>query len=91
MQTRVFRIQSRNPIVGVAIGLIVVAVILLVLGLGVALLAGAAVIGGVGLLARRVLRLRRPAPAILVKPDPAREVFAPREANDRRTLPPGGV
>jgi hypothetical protein len=68
--------------------LIVVAMLVLVLGLGATLLAGAAVVGGAGLLARRVFRIRRPRAVALPTLDPAREVFAATESGNRRALPP---
>jgi len=89
MPMRVVRLNVRNPLVAAAVLLIVLAVILLVLGLGVALLAAGAVVGGVGLLARRVLRLRRPPPARVAPLDPSREGFAAAERRERRELPPG--
>jgi hypothetical protein len=89
MQMRVVRLNVRNPFVAAAVLLIVLAAILLVLGLGVTLLAAAAVVGGVGLLARRVLRLRRPAPPRIAPLDPSREVFA-EPAPRREALPPAG-
>ena len=87
MQIRTVRLQTRNPVVALALTLIVVAVILLVLGLGVTLLAGAAVVGGAGLLARRVFRLRRAPPTALPTLDPSREVFPAQQSEDRRALP----
>ena len=88
MQMRVVRLNVRNPLVAAAVALILIAVVLLVLGLGVTLLAAGAVLGGAGLLARRVLRLRRPPPPRIAPLDPAREVFeAPVRRHD--ALPPG--
>ena len=87
MQMRVVRLNVRNPLVATAVLLLLIAVVLLVLGLGVTLLAAGAVVGGVGLLARRVLR--RPPPPRVAPLDPSREVFAAAERRERRELPPG--
>jgi hypothetical protein len=89
---RVVRLNARNPIVGVALLLVLVAVVLLVLTLGVTILAGAAVLGGAAFVVRRALRLgRRPAaPERALPPlDPANEVFAPDEVDASRRLRAG--
>src|SRR5205807_2314751 len=56
---RVVRFQTRNPLVGIALLVLVLAVLAVVFAASVTLLAGAAVVGGVGLLARRMLHRRR--------------------------------
>ena len=91
---RVFRLQSRNPVVGVALLVVLIAIVLAVLAVGLTVLAGAAVLGAVGLLARRALRLRRPPAQRLGATaraglDPALEVTAPAAAPSHRRLSSG--
>lgn len=55
MQIRVVRLNSRNPLVGIVLLVAILAILALVLTAGMALLAGGAVLGAVGYVARRVL------------------------------------
>lgn len=54
MQIRVVRLNSRNPLVGIVLLVVILAILALVLTAGMALLAGGAILGTVGYLARRV-------------------------------------
>jgi ABC-type transport system involved in cytochrome bd biosynthesis fused ATPase/permease subunit len=86
MRVRTVQFRTRNPIVGAAVVLLVLAVLLAVFTVGLTLLAGLAVVGGAGLLVRRALRGGRGA---LEPPlDRTREVL-PRDAALREVFPPG--
>lgn len=95
MRVRTVRFQTRNPIVGAAILILVLALLVAVFTVGLTLLAGVAVVGGAGLLVRRALRGRLPAaepPRLDPRLDGSREVFAPGQAPPERRLPrPGGL
>lgn len=54
MQIRVVRLNSRNPLVGIFFLVVILAILAFVLTAGMALLAGGAILGTVGYLARRV-------------------------------------
>lgn len=54
MQIRVVRLNSRNPLVGIVILVVILALLAFVLTAGMALLAGGAILGTVGYLARRI-------------------------------------
>lgn len=54
MQIRVVRLNSRNPLVGILLLVVILAILALVLTAGMALLAGGAVLGTVGYMARRI-------------------------------------
>lgn len=58
MQVRIVQLRSRNPVVVALVLVVVLALLAAVVAVGFTLLAGAAVVGGAGLLARRVLRGR---------------------------------
>lgn len=55
MQIRVVRLNTRNPIVGALLLVVVMALLAFLLTAGMALVAGGAVLGGVGYALRRVL------------------------------------
>lgn len=55
MQIRVVRLNSRNPLVGILLLVVILAILAFVLTAGMALLAGGAILGTVGYLARRIL------------------------------------
>ena len=98
---RVVRLQSRNPLVGIALLLLVLALLAAVVVFGMALLAGAAVLGGAVYLGRRLVGRpvlgerggagRLPGvEAAVGRLDPSREVFAPGDgAPGGRRLPSG--
>lgn len=54
MQLRIVRLNSRNPLVGVVLLVVILAILAVVLTAGMALIAGGAVLGTAGYLARRV-------------------------------------
>lgn len=54
MQIRVVRLNSRNPLVGIVVLVVILALLAFVLTAGMALLAGGAILGTVGYLARRI-------------------------------------
>lgn len=54
MQIRVVRLNSRNPLVGILLLVVILAILAFVLTAGMALLAGGAILGTVGYLARRI-------------------------------------
>ena len=88
MQIRIIRLSGRNPLVGAALLVAVAAIVVALVVFGLALLAGLAAVGGVVLLARRLLggrgRATAPPPAL----DPAREVFPAHRVDARIKLPP---
>jgi hypothetical protein len=88
MPIRVVRFRSRNPLVGVALLVLVLAVLAVLLTLGLALAAGLAAVAGAAVLARRALGRRAPpvAPPALRQ---GQEVFAPPRDTPPRPLPPG--
>jgi hypothetical protein len=85
MPIRTVRFQTRNPVVAVALLLLVLALLAALFTVGIAVAGVLAVAGGAGLLARRALRGRLPR-AEPPRLDRSREVFAP-PPNARR-LPP---
>ena len=89
MQIRFLRFTSRNPLVGAALLVAVVALVLALVVFGLALLAGLAAAGGVALLARRLLGARGRATAPRAMLDPAREISPPGRSGARGELPPG--
>lgn len=102
MRIRIVRLQTRNPVVGAALLVLLLALVAAVLAVGLTLLAALAVAGGAVLLGRRVLHGRRIAPPAPARPDRAGEVFptraptidgvdatlAPTPAPPARRLPP---
>lgn len=54
MPIRVVRLNSRNPLVGILLLVVILAILAFVLTAGIALLAGGAILGTIGYLARRV-------------------------------------
>lgn len=92
MRARIFRLQSRNPLVAVALLIVLLALIAAVVAVGVTLLAGAAVLGAAGLLVRRALGRGRVPTSAAPRLDRAQEVFAPTEPlpalPPERRLPP---
>ena len=86
MRVRTVQFRTRNPIVGAAILLVVLAILAAVFTVGLTLLAGVALVGGAGLLVRRALRggRRELEPPL----DRTREVL-PRDAGLREVFPPG--
>lgn len=54
MPIRVVRLNSRNPLVGILLLVVILAILAFVLTAGMALIAGGAILGTVGYLARRV-------------------------------------
>ena len=89
MQIRIVRLSGRQRVVGAALLIVVVGLVLAAVVLGLVLLAGLAAVGGVALLARRLLGTRRSAPASRPVLDPTREIFPTRRADARSELPPG--
>jgi hypothetical protein len=87
MRIRTVHLQTRNPIVAVALLLVVLALLAALFTVGIAVAGVLAVVGGAGLLARRALRGRLPAPEA-PRLDRSREVFARRDQAPR--LPPAG-
>lgn len=65
MQIRVVRLNSRNPLVGAVLLVVVLALLAFLLTAGMALVAGGAVLGGVGYALRRVLGGARAAPTVM--------------------------
>ncbi|MCC6927600.1 MAG: hypothetical protein IT359_01305 [Gemmatimonadaceae bacterium] len=59
MQLRIIRVDSRNPLVGILLLVVILALLAFVLTAGMALLAGGAVLGTVGYIARRLLGGKR--------------------------------
>jgi hypothetical protein len=91
VRARIFRLQTRNPIVAVALLIVVLALIAAVVAVGFTLLAGAAVLGAAGLLVRRALgggRATLPEPRSERALDRAQEVFPPTQRPPERRLPP---
>lgn len=102
MRVRILRFQTRNPVLGAIVLVLVLALLAAVFAVGLTLLAGlavaGAVVGGGALLARRALGGRRTTTTLPPPLDRAREVFPPghdpsdeRDARDApgRRLPPG--
>lgn len=94
MQIRIVRLRPRNTLAALALLVVVLALLAVVLTAGMALLAGAAVVGAVGVLARRLLGGGR---RVAGRGDAERivltgeEVFPPGEQGpDDRRLPPAG-
>lgn len=100
MPIRVVRLAPRHPLAVAGLALVVLVLLALIVVFGLALAAGAAVVGAVALVARRVLGLggarEAPRPAVADEApgarawalDPRNEVFAPDEGGDRPRLPP---
>jgi hypothetical protein len=86
MQIRIIHLQGRNRLLGAALLVAALGLVLAVALFGLALLAGMTVLGGLGLLVRRVFGGHsRPAQTLL---DPSLEVFSPTEPRPRNQLPP---
>lgn len=89
MQIRVVRLNSRNPLVGIFLLVVILAILAFVLTAGMALLAGGAILGTAGYLARRIFggKSLRAAPMegerLVVLGD---EVFPPEPVSDARRL-----
>jgi hypothetical protein len=89
MRARIFHLRSRNPLVAVALLIVLLALVAAVVAVGFTLLAGAAVLGAVGLLVRRALgRGRATLPPPAPRLDRALEVFPPTYHPPERRLPP---
>src|SRR5688500_7085240 len=56
VRVRIVRLQTRNPVVGAALLVLVLALLAAVVAVGLTLLAALAAVGGAALLGRRVLR-----------------------------------
>jgi hypothetical protein len=86
MQIRIINLQGRNRFLGAALLVAALGLVLAIVVFGLALLAGLTVLGGLGLLVRRLLGgHRRPTQTLL---DPSMEVFSPIEPRPRNQLPP---
>ncbi|MGZ8379874.1 MAG: hypothetical protein ACXW0Z_21815 [Gemmatirosa sp.] len=88
MRPRLFRFQIRNPVVAVALLIVVLALVAAVVAVGLTLLAGLAAVGAAGLLARRALGGRRSVDAAPPRLDRAQEVFPTAEVPPGHRLPP---
>ncbi len=88
MQIRVVRFESKNLLVGIALLVVLLAILAFVLTAGVALLAGGAAIGGVGYLVRRLVGGRQALGASPVNRErvlrPEDEVFLPGATSTNR-------
>lgn len=85
MHVRIFRLNVRNPLIGALLLLVALAFVIAAVVFGLTLLVGAVALGGVALLARRILRFGRREPAKPQPLDAAQEVFPP--PGPRQRLP----
>jgi hypothetical protein len=83
MHIRIFRLNMRNPLVGVVLLIAAVGFLLAAVVFGLTLLIGAVALGGVALLARRILRFGRREPPALEPLDSGQEVFPPASTPER--------
>ncbi|HUF66568.1 MAG TPA: hypothetical protein VMM17_11400 [Gemmatimonadaceae bacterium] len=83
MHIRVFRFNVRNPLIGAFLLIAAVGFLLAAVAFGLTLLLGAVAVGGLALLARRILRFGRRQPPPLEPLDTSREVFPPERAREQ--------